>query len=131
MRKYQFDKLIRSKIPARMEDEGVSVNRNSLSESEYLSELKMKILEEAQEVHDAESKEDLTTELADVMEVIHTIADANAISMEDIADAQLKKREINGKFLPENYINYIEVAEDNHKVIEYLENKNRPYKLEN
>jgi len=129
MRKYQFDKLIRSKIPARMEDEGVSVNRNSLSKSEYLSELKKKILEEAQEVHDAESKEDLITELADVMEVIHAIADANAISLTDIENAQLEKREINGHFLPENYINYIEVAEDNHKVIEYQENKNRPYKL--
>ena len=130
MRKYQFDKLIRSKIPARMEDEGVSVNRNSLSESEYLSELKRKLLEEAQEVHDADSKDDLTIELADVLEVIRAIADANAISMEDIENAQLKKREINGHFLPENYINYIEVAEDNHKVIDYLENKNRPYKLE-
>ena len=129
MRKYQFDKLIRSKIPARMEDEGVSVNRNSLSKSEYLSELKRKILEEAQEVHDAESKEDLITELADVIEVIHAIADANAISLADIENAQSEKREINGGFLPENYINYIEVAEDNHKVIEYLENKNRPYKL--
>ena len=112
-----------------MEDEGVSVNRNSLSKSEYLSELKRKILEEAQEVHDAESKEDLITELADVIEVIHAIADANAISLADIENAQSEKREINGGFLPENYINYIEVAEDNHKVIEYLENKNRPYKL--
>lgn len=65
-----------------------------------------------------------------MLEVIRAIADANAISMEDIENAQLKKREINGHFLPENYINYIEVVEDNHKVIDYLENKNRPYKLE-
>ena len=129
MRKYPFNKLIRSKIPNRMETEGVSVNRNSLSESEYLTELKKKILEEAQEVSEANSKEELITELADVMEVIQAIADANSISLTDIEEAQLKKREINGYFLPENYINYIEVAEDNHKVIEYLDNKNRTYKL--
>ena len=130
MKRYQFDKLIRSKIPSRMKDEGVVVNRNSLSEPDYLAELKKKIIEEAHEVHDASSKEDLTTELADVMEVIHAIAQANQISLDEIEAAQAKKREINGHFLPENYINYIEVAEDNHKVIEYLENKNRPYKFQ-
>lgn len=131
MKRYQFDKLIRSKIPARMKDEGVDVNSNSLSESEYLSELKKKIIEEAREVHDAESKDDLITELADVMEVIYALAEASEISVEEIEAAKLKKCEVNGYFLPENYINYIEVSEDNHKVIEYLENKNRPYKLEN
>lgn len=113
-----------------MKDEGVVVNSNSLSELAYMTELKKKIIEEAQEVHDANSKEDLTTELADVMEVIHAIAEANQISIEEIKAAQAKKREVNGYFLPENYINYIEVAEDNHKVIEYLENKNRPYKFQ-
>ena len=57
MKRYQFDKLIRSKIPSRMKDEGVVVNRNSLSEPDYLAELKKKIIEEAHEVHDASSKE--------------------------------------------------------------------------
>ena len=129
MKRYQFDKLIRSKIPARMKDEGVVVNRNSLSEHDYLAELKKKIIEEACEVSHASSKEDLTTELADVMEVIHAIAQVNQISLKEIEAAQAKKRKINGYFLPKNYINYIEVAEDNHKVIEYLENKKRPYRF--
>lgn len=130
MKKYQFNKLIRSKIPLRMKDEGVFVYSNSLSEPDYLNALKKKIIEEAQEVQDANSKEDLITELADVMEVIHAIAQANQINLDEIEAARAKKRDINGHFLPENFIRYIEVAEDNHKVIDYLENKNRHYKLQ-
>lgn len=130
MKRYQFDKLIRSKIPLRMKDEGVFVYSNSLSESDYLNALKKKIVEEAQEVHDANSKEDLITELADVMEVIYSIAQASKINLDEIEVARAKKRDINGDFLPENFINYIEVAEDNQKVIDYLENKNRHYKLQ-
>jgi predicted house-cleaning noncanonical NTP pyrophosphatase (MazG superfamily) len=131
MKRYQFDKLIRSKLPARMKNEGVSVNSESLSADKYIIQLKKKIIEEALEVQEASSKEELTTELADVMEVIHAIAVASNISLDEIESAKSEKLEVNGDFQPENYINYIEVAEDNRKVIEYLENKNRPYKLQN
>lgn len=130
MRRYQFDKLVRSKIPPRMKDEGVVINSNSLSKSDYLFQLKKKIIEGAKEVYDTNSKTDLIIELSDVMEVIHTIAKENQISLHEIGIAQAKKREINGHFSRENYINYIDVSEDNLKVIEYLENKNRPYKLQ-
>jgi predicted house-cleaning noncanonical NTP pyrophosphatase (MazG superfamily) len=129
MKKYKFEKLIRNNLPTRMEAEGITVNSRTLEHADYLLELKKKILEEAKEVSEANSKEELTTELADVMEVIEAIAAANQISLEEITNSKVKKREINGYFLPENYINYIEVAEDNYKVIEYLENKNRHYQL--
>lgn len=89
----------------RMKNEGVFVYSNSLSESDYLNALKKKIIEEAQEVHDAHSKEDLITELADVMEVIYSIAQASKINLDEIEVARAKKRAINGYFLPENFIN--------------------------
>ena len=50
---------------------------------------------------------------------------------DEIEQARIKKREINGCFEPDHYVHYIQVAPDNHKVIEYLENKNRPYKFTN
>jgi predicted house-cleaning noncanonical NTP pyrophosphatase (MazG superfamily) len=88
MKRYPFDKLIRSKLPARMKNEGVSVNSESLSTDEYIIQLKKKIIEEAKEVQEASSKEELTTELADVMEVIHAIAKANDISLYEIEAAK-------------------------------------------
>ena len=40
MRRYQFDKLIRSKLPARMINEGVIINSTELSEADYVMQLK-------------------------------------------------------------------------------------------
>ena len=129
MRKYTFNKLIRSKLPDRMAKEGVVVNSQKLEIEEYVAQLKQKIIEEANEVSEAKSREELITELADVLEVIYAIAESTEISQVEIEQARIEKREINGYFKPENYVHYIQVAHDNHKVIEYLENKNRPYKF--
>ena len=131
MRKYPFNKLIRSKIPARMIEEGVVINAQKLEIQEYIAQLKQKIIEEAIEVSETNSREDLIIELADVLEVIYAIAEATSISQVEIEQARIEKREINGHFKPEHYIHYIQVASDNHKVIEYLENKNRSYKFTN
>ncbi len=129
MRKYPFNKLIRSKLPQRMIEEGVVVNSQKLEIEEYVVQLKQKIIEEANEVSEAKSREELITELADVLEVIYAIAEATSISQSEIEQARIEKREINGCFEPDHYVHYIQVAPDNHKVIEYLQNKNRPYKF--
>lgn len=127
MKKYHFNKLIRSKLPARMIEEGVRVEGRHLSSEEFLLELKNKLVEEAKEVLDTSSKEDLIKELADVMEVIETIKLANDISWEEIEKERVVKSNTNGNFVPANFVDYIEVPKDNHRVIAYLENKNRPY----
>ena len=131
MKKYPFNKLIRSKLPDRMVKEGVVINSQKLEIQEYIAQLKQKIIEEANEVSEANSREDLIIELGDVLEVIYAIAESTAISHAEIEQARIEKREINGCFEPEHYIHHIQVASDNHKVIEYLENKNRPYKFTN
>lgn len=127
MKKYHFNKLIRSKLPARMIEEGVRIEGRQLSSEEFLLELKNKLVEEAKEVLDTSSKEDLIKELADVMEVIETIKSANDISWEEIEKERVVKSNTNGNFVPANFVDYIEVPKDNHRVIAYLENKNRPY----
>lgn len=130
MKRYQFNKLIRSKLPARMIKEGVTINGKQLCDEDYIAQLKNKIVEEANEVSDAVTKENLTAELADVVEVIHALAKASDITIEEIEAARLEKRVVNGHFQASNYVNYIEVAENNHKVIEYLDNKERHYKFD-
>jgi len=124
MKRFEFNKLIRSKLPERMREEGVTLNLKNLSSEEYIEALKEKILEEAKEVAEANSKADLTEELGDLMEVMLTIAESQGINLSDIEQARLKKREQNGFFAPENYACYVELAEGNKKVMEYLENKN-------
>ncbi len=128
MNKYQFNKLIRNNLPDRMKKEGVSVNSETLSADAYIKRLKNKIIEEANEVAASVTVEELEIELADVMEVIHALAEASGLEMSAIENARLKKRQENGYFHPSCYVHHIEVAKDNHKVIEYFKNKNLPYK---
>jgi len=130
MIKFEFNKLIRHKIQGRMLSEGVTINSSVLSPEEYILKLKEKLFEEVGEVESAEKLNDLKTELADVLEVIYALASACKINFSEIEKARLEKREVNGEFMPNNYINYIEVEEHNTKVINYLRNKDRHYKLE-
>ena len=62
------------------------------------------------------------------MEVIESIISVHNITKEEVEKEQVIKRETNGQFLPANFVDYIEVPVDKQKVIEYLENRNRPYK---
>ena len=128
MKRYEFNKLVRNKLPARMNQEGVVITGKALGKEEYSLQLKHKLLEEASEVMEANSISNIRRELADVLEVIHAIAQNYDISLEDIENERLEKREVNGHFVPEHYIHYIEVALDNKKVIDYLEDDNRHYK---
>ena len=49
------------------------------------------------------------------------------LTKEEIEKERLLKGQTNGHFLPANFVDYIEVPVSNHKVIEYLEKRNRPY----
>ena len=127
MKRYNFNKLIRSNLPERMKKEGVYLSGRPLTDEEFAKELKNKLVEEAGEVQDTQSREDLLKELADVMEVIETITSLHGITKEEIEKERLLKYQINGHFLAANFVDYIEVPITNRKVIEYLQKRNRPY----
>ncbi|MCP5374771.1 MAG: nucleoside triphosphate pyrophosphohydrolase [Rickettsiaceae bacterium] len=127
MKRYNFNKLIRSNLPERMKKEGVYLSGRSLTDEEFAKELKNKLVEEAGEVQDTQSREDLIKELADVMEVIETLTSLRGITKEEIEKERLLKCQINGHFLAANFVDYIEVPITNRKVIEYLQKRNRPY----
>lgn len=112
-----------------MLNEGIVVSSITLNDDEYCLKLKQKLLEEAEEVSVAESLESLKIELADVLEVIHAIADHSKLSFLEIEKERLEKRSINGHFSADTYIHYIEVSKDNKKVINYLMDRNRHYKV--
>lgn len=127
MKRYNFNKLIRSNLLDRMKKEGVTLFGRHLTNEEFAKELKNKLVEEVGEVHDTESREDMIKELADVMEVIEALTLLHGITKEEIEKERLVKCSINGCFLAANFIDYIEVPVSNRKIIEYLEKRNRPY----
>lgn len=123
MKKFAFNKLIRSKLPALMQKSGVIINGTNLSDSEYIDALKNKLVEESLEVLEANSIAEITEELADILEVIVSIAKALDISMNQIESIKLAKKQDKGGFTADNYVSYIEVEQDNHKVLEFLKKK--------
>ncbi len=129
VRHYEFKKLVRDNLPSRMEQEKIIVHGKKIQGEKLLKELKNKMIEEANEVREAKDVTSLKIELADVLEVIYAIACASNIDMQNIEDERLKKRKINGGFHGGNYIDHIEVSEDNKEIIDYLNDKNRPYKF--
>ncbi len=127
MKRYNFNKLIRNKLPARFKLEGIKLVGKTLTTVEFALELKNKLVEESKEVLEAEGQNELIKELADVVEVINTIKQVYNITSEEVEQERQKKHDINGHFLPTNFVNYIEVPESKEEIKKYLENKKRPY----
>ncbi len=87
------EKLVRDKIAEFvLKERGEVLNTRVATPEEYPQLLKNKLVEETQEVLEANTKEELAEELGDLMEVMKALAEK-----EDIVDLLFSKRE--AKFL--------------------------------
>jgi predicted house-cleaning noncanonical NTP pyrophosphatase (MazG superfamily) len=111
-RKFQQNKLWRDKLVERMELMGSKVHWTRLDDAAFSSELKIKFMEEAQEVHAAQTKEALLEELADVLEVISSFCDVHDFTLQDIMAIQEKKRQDRGGFKERKFVTIAEHQED-------------------
>ena len=90
-KKYYHQKLIRDRIPEVIKATGDEGKTRILGEREYEKELKKKLIEESKEVLKA-SKEEVLNELADVLELIKSIASHYKISFPKVEKFQEEKR---------------------------------------
>ncbi len=96
--RFRVQKLIRDHLPAIMRAQGLAVFDRRLGEAEFIAALKDKLLEEAQEAHEAASPAELVDELADVMEVIQALASASGVNLDDVEARRQAKRAERGGF---------------------------------
>lgn len=94
----EFNKLVRDNIKDIIENKGEIAYTKVLDDEEYKNELNKKLLEEASEVINSKTKDELIEELADLSEVILAIAKSNDIIYEDIEKTREKKKEEKGGF---------------------------------
>ena len=87
----------RDRLPAMMRAQGLAVFERRLDEAEYQAALREKLVEEAQEAREA-GDGDLIGELADVLEVVRALADAHGLSLDQVEERRLAKREERGGF---------------------------------
>ncbi len=94
----EFNKLVRDKIPSKIELGGELVSKERLSGEYLLRALKEKLIEESFEVLDAVDQGDILGELADVAEVVDGILHHLGISKDELFKKQITKREKSGGF---------------------------------
>lgn len=93
-----YNKLVRDRIPAIIQQAGKLPKTTVLDQDRYVEELKVKLLEEANEISKAEEHNEVVEEAADLLEVLHAFLDAKDISLEDIERARREKKEERGGF---------------------------------
>jgi len=98
MRKFLHNKLWRDKGPARMQAVGSIVHVKDLDDQEYEQQLGLKLIEEAHEVVTAQNKEELISEIGDVLEVIDCIVAFHGLSGDEITQKQAAKRNERGSY---------------------------------
>ena len=100
-----YNKAVRDKIPEIIKKDGHECKVQTLSDSEFLSKLEEKLVEELQEYQESKSVE----ELADILEVIYRIAQLRGTSKEHFEEIRAKKADDKGKF--ENNLFLIESSD--------------------
>lgn len=93
-----MEKLVRDRIPEIMGQAGAPGKFEILAGKRYLQALQGKLQEEAAEAAIAETPEELTAELADLLEVMETLVAAADLSWEAIRTQQTRKRRDRGGF---------------------------------
>ncbi len=105
-----FNKLVRDKIPELLQKAGAEPDFRVLNQEEYKLELNKKLKEECQEVIEAPDKISLTEELADLTEVILSLAKNSNITLEEIEKTRIKKKENRGGFDAKLFLESTEVV---------------------
>ncbi|ODA15576.1 phosphoribosyl-ATP pyrophosphohydrolase [Geobacillus thermoleovorans] len=93
-----YNKLVRDRIPTIIEQAGKTFTTRILDDEEYRKELQKKAFEELEEYVQAETDEAALEELADVLEIIHALAECHGASIEQVEQIRAKKAEKRGGF---------------------------------
>lgn len=103
-----YNKLVRDFIPEVIERDGKNYSTKILNDAEYIEELKKKSLEELNEYFAAENKEDSVEELADLLEIVHALAEYHGSSIEEVERVRQQKFEQRGGFKEKVYLIEVE-----------------------
>jgi len=124
MQKFKVAKLVRDKIAQRMiADE--NAHYRVLNDTEYIEELKKKILEEAKELLPVEDESKIVKELADIQEIIDALILTLKSSKRDLKLRQKGENKKSGAFKKRLYIETIELKDDHPWLDYYLKNPNK------
>lgn len=105
-----YNKLVRDRIPEVITNTGKRFTTRILNNEEYITELKKKSFEELNEYVSTDNNEDAVEELADLLEIIHALAEYHDSSIEEVEEVRKKKAEKRGGFKEKIFL--IEVEDE-------------------
>ncbi|MFB5282554.1 phosphoribosyl-ATP pyrophosphohydrolase [Peribacillus sp. Hz7] len=92
------NKLVRDRIPEIIESTGKKFSTRILNEKEYITELKKKSFEELQEYMKVTNNSEAIEELADLLEIMHALAEFHGSSIEEVERVRQEKAVKRGGF---------------------------------
>ena len=93
-----YNKLVRDKIPEIIKEDNHEPVVSILDCKKYKKELMKKLVEEANEVKNANNKEELVKEIGDVYEVIDAIVKVYKLDIKEIKKIKKDRKKIRGGF---------------------------------
>jgi predicted house-cleaning noncanonical NTP pyrophosphatase (MazG superfamily) len=93
-----YNKLVRDKIPQIIEEAGKTFVTRTLEDKEYQHELRQKAFEELEEYMAAKDDQAALEELADLLEIIHALAECHGANFEQVENIRAEKAEKRGGF---------------------------------
>ena len=106
-----YNKLVRDRIPEIIQKEGNTADIIILSEESFKQAIKEKLIEEATEVCNAQNRDDILSELADLQEVMDTIKQLYNINTLEVNTIQAVKALQRGKFDKRLYLKSVSEKE--------------------
>lgn len=93
-----YNKLVRDRIPEIISNTGKSYRTTILSQEEYVQALQAKASEELAEYLASPNDEEGVEELADLLEIIHSLAEAHGATVQQLEEVRQRKAEKRGGF---------------------------------
>lgn len=124
--KFQLRKLGRDRIEETLEKKGIAAIVRKIEGEELLMAFRQKILEEAIEVTEAQSKDDIIAELGDLVDVLECFMEKCAISKEQVDCVRAEKQRVLGTFRNGLYFDAFLVPNNSPYLQEYID---RPHKF--
>src|SRR4030042_6405133 len=103
-----YKKLIRDRIPEIITEKGKKSKTSELSNEKFITYLKRKVVEEARELMEAKTKEEIADEIADILELIDYIEREYGLMREEILKLKEKKKKERGGFDKKLFLEYVD-----------------------
>ena len=108
MNRKTYNKLIRDKIPEIIKKDNAVPKISELNDEQFKVALKEKLVEEAKELLEAKTDEEILNELSDVLQLLESIALNNGLSVTDIEKQKEKKKQERGAFEKKLFLEYVD-----------------------